>query len=515
MVEGVATLIVSPAASSEQEIDAPLRVPAEPRQPPAAGGPNVKALQFANTAVLAMLFAAPALMCVRAACVNDPDIWWHLRTGQWILQHHAVPHVDSFSALNPGKPWQAYSWLFELLCFKIFQQVGLPGIVGYSATMVLAITVAMRHLIKRLQSDFSVVALLTFASCYCLGHLFTPRPWMFTILFFIFEIDILMHARKTGRARELLWLPVIFALWSNLHIQFIDGLIVLGLAVGESIATRWGIGEKTQLRTPWLVAAAVASIAASCANPFGWHIYRVAYGLAAQSGVMDKIQELQAIPFRDLADYCLLFLALAAAAALAWSRRFRLFETSLLLFAAVVSFRSQRDVWVMSIVAAAILASTIVGRNTSVIQLPKLGTAFATIVAALAVLAGFRVFQVNQAALDAQIAKTLPVAAVHAIQANGYAGPLYNDFDWGGYLIWTLRMPVSIDGRAAFYGDQVINRSVATWNAEPDWASDRELVSAGLVVGPVKAPLTQILRMDPHFKLVFEDKTAAVFVARK
>lgn len=511
----MATLIVSPAASTEEELAAPLRTKPEPPQPPAPNAPNTKALQIANTVVLAILFASSALMCVHAACANDPDIFWHLRTGQWILQHHAIPRVDPFSGVNAGKPWQPYSWLFELLAIKLFHGFGLAGIVGYSGGMVLAITVAVRHLIKRLQADFSVVALLTFVTCYSLGHLFTPRPWMFTILLFVLEIDILMYARKTGRTRELAWLPVIFALWSNLHIQFIDGLLVLGLAVGESIVTRWGIGEKTRLRAPWLIAAFGGSLVATCANPFGWHIYRVAYDLAAQAGVMGKIQELQAIPFRDLANFCVLFLALACAAALAWVRRFQVFEIGLLVFASVVSFRSQRDVWVMATAAAAILASTIVGKNKTTIQLPKFATAVAVMAAAILVLAGFRVMHVNNALLDTEIAKTLPVDAVKAVQANGYTGPLYNDFNWGGYLIWALRMPVSIDGRAAFYGDQVIDRSVATWGGEPDWASDPALTSAGVVIGPAKAPLTQLLRTDPHFKLVFEDKVAAVFIARK
>jgi hypothetical protein len=137
------------------------------------------------------------------------------------------------------------------------------------------------------------------------------------------------------------------------------------------------------------------------------------------------------------------------------------------------------------------------------------------VVAVLAVLAGFRVLRVNNQLLDTQIAKTLPVDAANAIRANGYAGPLYNDFNWGGYLIWALRMPVSLDGRAAFYGDQSIDRSVATWSLQPDWATDPELKSAGLVIGPVTAPLTQMLRIDSRYKLVYEDKLAAVFVARK
>jgi hypothetical protein len=76
-------------------------------------------------------------------------------------------------------------------------------------------------------------------------------------------------------------------------------------------------------------------------------------------------------------------------------------------------------------------------------------------------------------------------------------------------------MPVSIDGRAALYGDQRIDRSVQTWSGQPDWASDPQLSAAGLVIGPVKSPLIQLLRLDPRFELAYEDKVAAVFVPRK
>jgi hypothetical protein len=128
---------------------------------------------------------------------------------------------------------------------------------------------------------------------------------------------------------------------------------------------------------------------------------------------------------------------------------------------------------------------------------------------------GFRVMKVNNAVLNEQVTSVMPVRAVEAIRTNGYAGPLYNDFNWGGYLIWALRMPVIIDGRTNLYGNERMDRSIATWGAQPDWASDPELKSAGLVIGPVTAPLTQLLRMDSHYKLVYEDKLAAVFVAQR
>lgn len=495
----------------------PLRAKAGLHATPASGEPPKKADQAAQAVVLAVVFAVPALICVHAAVAYDPDIWWHLRTGEWILQHHAVPYVEPFSSVGAGKPWQAYSWLFELLTLGLFRRFGLLGLVGYSAGMVLAITVAMRHLVRRLQSDFSYVALLTFVGCFIMGRLYTPRPWLFTILFFVLELDILMHARKTGELRELAWLPLIFALWSNTHIQFIYGLAILAWAGVEAVVTRHGTGPavKTRLGVPWVLAALGASVVATWANPYGWHIYRIVYDLATQPGGLNEISELQAINFRELTDFGLLFLTLAATVALTWDKRFRVFETGLLVFAAFVSYRSQRDVWVMSTVAVAILATMIPGREKAAFRAPGWLTTLAATAAGVLVWGGFRVLPVNNRTLQKQMATILPYDAVNAIQAKGYAGPLYNDFNWGGYLIWTLRMPVSIDGRGGFYGDTTLNHSLATWRAEPDWDTDPGLKSAGLVIGPVKAPLTQVLRLDPHFRLVYEDKLAAVFVARK
>src|SRR5947209_4479498 len=114
--------------------------------------------QFAHVFVLAVLLAAPAIICARTACVADPDIWWHLRTGEWMQQHHSIPRFDPFSAPNAGKPWQPYSWLYELLVIQVFQRFGLVGIVAYSVTLVLAIAIAVQRLISRLQADFSIVA---------------------------------------------------------------------------------------------------------------------------------------------------------------------------------------------------------------------------------------------------------------------------------------------------------------------------------------------------------------------
>ena len=277
--------------------------------------------RVAQALLLAVLFAIPTLLCLYASTVSDPDIWWHLRAGDWMLQHHAVPRVDPFSTFGAGKPWVSYSWLYELVVIKLFARLGLAGIVLYTTAMVLAITVAMYHLIKRQLADFNLAVLLTFVASLSFERLYSPRPWHFTILFFVLVVDIVMHARRSGNKRELLWLPVIFALWANLHIQFIDGLLVLGLALAEAIASPWWPAARTRLQARWIVAAMLASLLAMLLNPYGWHIYKTAYELASQHGVMDHIAELQSIPFRFISDYCVLFLALAAAAVVAWRAR--------------------------------------------------------------------------------------------------------------------------------------------------------------------------------------------------
>jgi hypothetical protein len=93
---------------------------------------------------------------------------------------------------------------------------------------------------------------------------------------------------------------------------------------------------------------------------------------------------------------------------------------------------------------------------------------------------------------------------------------LYNDFNWGGYLIWALpRLPVYIDGRTNLYGDERLERHVSVERGAPIWSSDADLAAARLVIGNVDFPLTSLLRLDPRFRVVYEDKRAVVFQANR
>ena len=94
--------------------------------------PNlVSAILYSELARLAgtiALYSFAALLFIRAFYIADPDIWWHLRTGQWILEHHAVPLTDLFSLYGADKPWIAYSWLFDTAMAALFSRWGLAAI---------------------------------------------------------------------------------------------------------------------------------------------------------------------------------------------------------------------------------------------------------------------------------------------------------------------------------------------------------------------------------------------------
>ena len=477
-----------------------------------------RADQVARAVLVGLLCSVGAFICMRGAveAVTDPDVGWHLRTAQWILDHHAFPHVDPFSRVAGGSPWQAYSWLFDLILLKAYAWMNLRGLLIFTAAMIALTGAAAYRMISRLQADFTQRAVLTVAVIFCLSQLSTPRPWLFTVLFFVIETDILMHSRKDGDSRELFWLPLLFAVWANIHIQFIDGLLVLGIAAAEPIVSRWWKSEvhPAPAKKLWLVFGACA--AAACLNPYGPGIYKIAWQLGSQPGVLDTVTEMHALAFRTPGDFVLLFLALAAAGVLFRYRQLNPFETILLALAAVLSFRSGRDLWVMAIAAGAILAAGIPAReeNAEAQRQPAWAAALAGLVAVGAFAASVLLLNVSNEHLQGLLAEKMPVRAVEVVKERHYSGALFNTYDWGGYLIWTLREPVSIDGRAALYGDKAIGRSRETWGGGARWASDPDLRSAGVVIAPEGAALTQLLRTDTRFERAYEDKVAAIFVAR-
>jgi hypothetical protein len=464
----------------------------------------------------------------------DADIWWHLRTGQWVVEHRAVPQTDPFSAYGQGRPWVAYSWLWEVIVYGLYSWLGLTGILVFRLAVGAVVLVAVHRFVMRREPRFLWATVLTLLAFTAMIGLLYERPWLFTLLFTLFTLETVLHLRD-GTATWAVWLlPVAFALWANLHIQFVYGLALLGLACAapfadallkRSVSGRWADTPGTPA---WrqLVGLTVACAAATLLNPYHVRLYGVVAEYATQPVAFQVVNELKAPLFRLPADWGLTsladwaFLALAGLGAFGLGRRpprASLFELLLVAGAAVAGFRARRDTWLLGLVSLAVF--TAVPRpspgQAARFVFSRGRVALVAVALAVVVLAAGWYGRVSEQATAAYVAKQFPAAAVEHIREKAYPGPLWNPFDWGGYLIWALpEYPVSMDGRTNLHGDERLARHYNTARGL-GWEKDEELMkTARLVIVNNNGQLAAALRYHPHFELVYSDDLATVFVAR-
>jgi hypothetical protein len=434
-----------------------------------------------------------------------------------------VPYADWFSSYGMGKPWAAYSWLFEVLIYELFSRLGLIGLLVYVYALVLAIAVTLHSLVRQLESRVANSVAITAIAIFAMSRLWTPRPWLFTILFFIIELNVLLKVRRSRNFRILWLLPPLFALWANLHIQFVYGLFVLGVAavedpidrvLGRETATAEGRDESIPFGR--MVVIIFACFIATFANPYHFKIYYWIFDTVRQAELYGLITELAAMRFRSLPHWLVLSLTLISAFVLGRVRRVSAFWGLMLLAGAFLSFRSSRDVWFVAIVSAAIISNARTGVDRQVHeQITKIQVVIIVLATSALLAITTRVYGLSNANLQKAIEQNFPLAAVATIQSRGYQGPLYNHFNWGGFLIWHLpNLPVSIDSRANVHDDNRVKRTFQTWKGEHDWASDPDLATARLVIAQKDFALTQLLRLDSRFELIYEDDVAVVFIAK-
>jgi hypothetical protein len=424
--------------------------------------------------------------------------------------------TDPFSSYGLGQPWIAYSWLFDIVAQLFYRPFGYMGIVYLELVIRVALAVALFHLVRSLLPNFWRAAAISLVALYAMNWIVGPRPGMLTILFSIIELQILLAVRRTGAPRKLWLLPPMLLIWANWHIQFVYGLLLLAIFACESLFARvFGKDPASEkhaaMKQLWLVLG--ASFLATLVNPYGARIYSTVFQYMRQPKVFSQIVELRAMTFRVPANYAVLFLMLAAAIAIGWRRERRLLWPVLLSVAALLAFRSVKETWFLAVISACALADGWDWKNSSPSLRLTLRYQFAVWVFVLAaVVGGFRYYGVSSDFLEMQVMGGFPETSARYIEAHHLAGPLYNDFNWGGYLLWRLpQLTVAIDGRTNVHGDERVDHFGAMWSGKPVWATDAELLKANIVVAKKDTALASLLRLDPRFKIVYEDVQAVVF----
>jgi hypothetical protein len=471
-----------------------------------------------------------------ARAVIDPDFFWHVRVGDWILTTGHFPVTGIFSQ-HERLAWVAYSWGFEVplaLAVRNFGLAALPVSLAIFRALLLFVLFAV---LLRISRRFWPSWMLTVVASLPLSDVMVLRPVMFTMLFFVLELALILEARSKRSERPLYGIPLLLLVWANTHIQFVYGLFVLTLFIGSELISkaatklsgdfnddasrtiasklRAAVQQTSTTATPLrLITIWSASVLATLIGPYWGRAYITVFHYVFWTQQYNEISEMISLAFRGANDYCVLLLLIAACFAVA-RKRLDLFSVSLLISAALVSFRARRDEWFVTIAACAFIAESIshaVADERKRRFAPRPEHFVALLLAGVAALSYAAHVGLTLQNIVPNIEGMYPLAATEYVRSNHLKGPIYNSFDWGGFLIYNLRgYPVSIDGRYDLYGPELYERASNTQNAI-NWQNDPDLAAANLILMKNDLPLVGALKADPNYKLVYSDNVSAVFV---
>jgi hypothetical protein len=465
------------------------------------------------------LLSFALLLAIFSFCVPSipsADMWWHLSTGQYILHTHSIPHSDPFSSTFAGKPWTTHEWLSDVFFYSIYSIAGSPGLLCFcGAILALAFWFAHRSLPGLLLSRILALGLGIWAAL----PSFSVRPLVFTLLLAALYLFFLRRFIVHGRYRDLFALPVLSVLWVNLHGAYILGpaLIVLFL-VGVIADWLWRLHDAAEAKRR-LLGLAVALLACMVLVPLnanGFAMYAYPFETLRSSAMQSGIMEWRSPDFHMAMFYpfaALLFLTVAAFA-LARSRP-RPSEVLLFGFFGLAALHSMRNLPIFVLVAFPLLATyaTIpVRRFWTFPVLPLLLRRILAIGALILAAVISSDVAANHLSNELSLEQSLfPFKAAAFLAEKHLPAPLFNSYDFGGYLIWKLypRYTVYIDGRADLYGDAFLENFIHLYQVDMD--PRPALVGIHTVILDPRCSLANFLRSQPDWNRVYEDRVAVVF----
>jgi hypothetical protein len=413
------------------------------------GGTRLAALLAEPRAAL----LAAALLLAAVPCLDvlgDPDLWWHLRAGRWILDHLAVPRAELFTYTAPGAPWTPHEWLAEV-AFAALAATG--GVLLVAAVMA---AVAWSGLLAcALRARARGAGALAMAAALLLGAraaqpVLGTRPQVAT--FALTAWTLLLAERTLTRGGRAHWLlPPLFALWANLHAGFLGGLGILGMVVAVEtgrLALRRG-GAVPAARVRGLAAALALSAAAACLTPAGPGLYAYVLHTSATAKSL-PIVEWMAPDLRDPGLWPFALLAASVVVLVVLGRRVELRDRVLGAAAVLAACLAVRNVALLVAVslpawaAAADSAAAAVGRHRRGRPAgPRRVTAAGVVTGALVVLSGGAGVGVAaaRAAADASpagIASVYPACAAAALRGAPPPTRVFAPYATSGYLVGAL-----------------------------------------------------------------------------
>jgi hypothetical protein len=481
--------------------------------------------------------------------VTDPDYFWHLRVGRWIIDHRAIPHTDLFTYTVSDHRFVAHEWLSEVAMAALTGLAGSPhgpgpaaapetwavallfGVVTWAAFVLLLVTPRDAGWLFR--------GLAVFLGLLAAAPILGPRTQMLTFCFSALVLYVLRRWREDpprgsgssgtpdGRHRRLWVLPPLFVLWANTHAGFAFGLGLLAVYLAGEALERWWARPAQASRPSLKPLAAVcgACLAAVAVNPNFLAIYPYALETQASPAQQQLIVEWASPNFHlpELRAFEVMLVLLALLLALA-RRRPRATDLLLALLGVGLALQSVRHVALFVVLATPLLAEAAQAvwearpDGWKVREPPRrrvLGLANLALLALVAAVVGLYSLG-NLRGGPAQLRRDFPVAALDAVAADPPPGHLLDLYEWGGYAVYRLwpGRQVFIYGDAAVMGDDFLRQYQAISDIHPDYRAVIDRYQVEWVLFGTNQPLTVLLSASPEWVVLHQDGVATVLVRR-
>jgi hypothetical protein len=465
--------------------------------------------------MMGSLLVAVALVSARTR-LPDPDTWWHIAVGDLILKTHAWPTHDIYSFTATGAPWIAYEWVGEV-AMAVGQKSGLVGLSAILMALVAVITVLMYYYAYLRCGNSKAACAATATTLPIAGAIFTLRPQLLGYVFLLVTL-ILLERFRQGHRKAIWFLPPLFMIWVNTHGTFAFGMAMIGLyyvsglfkfRIGGLSAEPWTQKDRLQLSLVFLL-----SLLALLITPYGSEL--AAYPLEMslmQPFNIANIQEWQSLTFGlGVGKYLLGLMLVFFLAHVLVPVRYRLHEIIMLLFGAFSACVHIRFVLIFMMFLAPVIG-TILTQWIPPYDAKKDKPALNLIIIALM---GVSVWMLlpNKKALNKIVDDDYPVGAVEYLRQHPHPTGTFNEYGYGGYLIWQLgpQYKVFIDGRADLYEYAGVFQDymkIANLNASAMQLLSRYAITSCLV--QKTSTLATLLAASPDWRLEYSDKASVLY----
>jgi len=478
------------------------------------------------------LFVAITLIAIFTMAVRvpiSPDMWWHLRCGQVQWETRSVIKEDLFSHTAFGTAWVNQSWLPQIVMYGLYTLGGLPALaLAVAALTTMAFALVLLGTETEGQYDHFWRALVIVGAAISTGRTWVPRPQMLTLVLTAAWVLILdrHHVRGPKGSASLLWLPPLMVLWANSHGGYIVGFILLALQMGGVLAS--AIRERT-FRSLWaslrpLLIVTGLCLVAALLNPQGIRLVLFPLQTLNSGAQQNLIAEWASPDFHALDMLPFLALLIATWSALAFSgKQIAAVDWLRLTAFTVIGLRSGRYIGLSAVVMAPLLyrygkatwkqwwpSAPTIARPTR--GIPALNW---LLLALVLFAAGVKVALPLQRQTIQEITRTLfPTQAVEYLRTHGVQDNLFNEYGWGGYLIWELSGTlVFIDGRADPFGDDLIVAYQKTVSARPGWEAVLQEYQVRTVLIQPDCALASALAQSDAWQETYRDTQAVIFAS--